>query len=39
MYYANYIANSKVSNYINTKHQILKDKSKSNMHTWFEKNT
>ncbi len=29
MYYVNYIANSKISNHINTKHQILKDKSKS----------
>ncbi len=29
MYYANYIANSEISNYINTKHRILKGKSTS----------
>ncbi len=29
MYYANYIASSEISNHINTKHRILKGKSKS----------
>ncbi len=29
MYYANYIANSKISNHINTKQKFLKDQSKN----------